>query len=83
MSIVFQRLSQNHNTGQHIFCSKLKICYFEDFLVLKMIGIFIFLCKLGKTAKNEVKPAKKAILGTFEPPLPPRGAGRVKSKYRV
>ena len=70
------------NTGQHIFCSKLKICYFVDFLVLKTIGIFIFLCKLGKTAKNEVKPAKKAILGTFGPPAP-QGAGRVKSKYRV
>ena len=47
----------------------MKLSYFEDFFVLNSIGIFILLCKPGKTAQNAVKVAKNGILGTFDPPL--------------
>ena len=53
------------NKIEKIFCSKTKICYVVDFLMLKKIGTFILLCKPAKTAKNAVKPAKNAILGTI------------------
>ena len=39
-----------HNTGQRnqeFFCPETKISYFEDFLMLKMIGTFVLLCKLS------------------------------------
>ena len=57
--------------------------YFEDFFVLNLIGTFILLCKLYKTAKNDVKVAKNAFWPFFGPPSPKRGAEGVKSKYAV
>ena len=79
-NIVFSDGIVDYTAGQHTFCMQTKISYFEDFLMLKMIGTFILLCK---PPKNTVKPAKKAILGTSWPPLPPWGVQGVKSKYAI
>ena len=47
--------------SRNFTCHKLKIWYFEDFLVLNLIVTFILLRKLSKTAKNAFKPAKMSF----------------------
>ena len=61
------------NKIRSTFCTRLKIWTFKDFCVLNTIGIFIFACKLGKTAKNAMEVAKNAILGPFWTPLTQKG----------
>ena len=75
-----------NNTGQqnHVnFCTGLKICYFEDFCLLNLIGTFIFACKLGKTAKIAVEVAKNAILGPSWTQLVQKGGKGRGSKINI
>ena len=75
-NIVFSDGIVDYTAGQHTFCMQTKISYFEDFLMLKMIGTFILLCKLAKTAKKYSQTRQKGHFGYFLTPLAPHGGFR-------